>query len=199
MRPHSFSKTFAEQHGVTEAIVLKFLAYKTRRSGNCRDDKNWYYAPLDALIDKFPYLGRSTIDDAVKSLAAKGMLEIGNYNKLPFDRTRWYHVPEQYWDALEERKISFYAPDAEAHGLSAAVVMFNLEFWLKKQLKAGKETHLLSPEKLAESVPFKASTIKAALSKLVDAGAVIKVPDKRSEYAFPPDRMRSLRMKARLT
>ena len=71
MRPHSFSKTLAEVHGISEAIVLKFLAHKTRRSTNIRDEKQWYYDSLDNLREKIPYLGRSTIDDVVKSLAAK--------------------------------------------------------------------------------------------------------------------------------
>ncbi|MCP9773962.1 hypothetical protein KBY66_15340 [Synechococcus sp. Tobar12-5m-g] len=199
MKPHSFSKTLADVHGISEAIVLKFLAHKTRKSSNVKDDKQWYYGSLDALTEKCPYLGRSTIDDAVKSLAAKGMVEIGNYNKLPFDRTRWYHVPEYYWEAVEELKISFHAADAEVHGVSAAVVMFNLEYWLKKKLKVGKVTHAMSPEKLATHLPFKASTIKSTLSKLVDADAVIKVAGIRSEYAFPPDRMRTLQQKARLS
>jgi hypothetical protein len=154
MKPHSFSKTLADVHGISEAIVLKFLAHKTRKSSNVKDDKQWYYGSLDALTEKCPYLGRSTIDDAVKGLAVKGMVEIGNYNKLPFDRTRWYHVPEYYWEAVEELKISFHAEDAEAHGVSAAVVMFNLEYWLKKKLKVGKVTHAMSPEKLAKHLPF---------------------------------------------
>lgn len=198
MRPHSFSKTIAEQHGVTEAIVLKHLAYKTRRSTNIPDGRQWYYDPLDALEDKFPYFGRSTIDDAVKSLAEKGMLEIGNYNEHAYDRTRWYHVHEEHWDAVEEHKIRFHAPDAEAHGVTAAVLLFNLEYWLKRRLRAGKETHSMDLKKLEECLPFKVSTMKAALSRLVTAGAIVKVPGKRSEYAFPPDRMRSLRERARL-
>lgn len=198
MRPHSFSKTFAEQHGVTEAIVLKHLAHKTRRSANIRDDKQWYYDSLDELMVKMPYLGRSTIDDAVNSLAGKGMLEIGNYNGRAYDRTRWFHVPEEHWDAVEERNIYFHATDAEAHGVTAAVLMFNLEYWLKRRLRAGKETHSMDLKKLADKLPFKVSTTKAALSRLVAAGPIVKVPGKRSEYAFPPDRMRTLREKARL-
>lgn len=198
MRPHSFSKIFADQHGVSEAIVLKHLAHKTRRSGNIRDDKQWYYDPLDELQVKMPYLGRTAIDDAVKSLAAKSMLEIGNYNERAYDRTRWYHVPEEFWEAVEERRINFYAHEAETHGVTAAVLMFNLEYWLKRKLRAGKDTHSMDLKNLEERLSFKVSTMKAALSRLVDAGAIIKVPGKRSEYAFPPDRMRSLRERARL-
>lgn len=199
MKPHSFSKTIADVHGVSAAIVLKYLAYKTRKSTNIRDNKQWYYDTLTELEKKFPYLGRSTIDDALRELGEKSLVEIGNFNKHAYDRTRWYHVPEQHWEAAEDHKISFHVSDAEAHGVTAAVIMFNLEYWLKKKLKAGSETHAISPEKLAEHLPLKASTIRTTLAKLVGVGALIKVPDKKSEYAFPPSRMRALRTKALLS
>jgi predicted transcriptional regulator len=198
-RPHSFSRTFAQLHSINEAIVLKHLAYKTQKSTNWKDDRQWYYDTTDTLMKKWPYLGRSTIDDVVKKLARKGMVIIGNYNKRTYDRTRWFHVPEAHWKVVEEEKINFLSSDAETHGVVAAVLMWNLEYWLNKKLKVGQETHSLNPEKLAEHLPFKASTIKSTLSGLVKSGALIKVPGKRSEYVFPPDRMRSLQTKARLT
>lgn len=196
MKAHSFSKTLADAHGVNAAIVLKLMAHKTRRSTNIRDDIQWYYGTLDELSEKLPYLGRSTIDDALKQLAANGLLEIGNYNKYSYDRTRWFHVPEQHWGAAEHQRISFHAAEAEMHGVTAAVLMWNLEYWLKRKLRSGGFTHSMNAVALAEALPFKASTIKSTLSRLVKDGALIKVPGKKSEFAFPPDRMRTLRTNA---
>lgn len=199
MSDHSFSRTFAKQHSINEAIVLEQLAFKTSEKLHWRDGKWWFYDTLDELQKKLPYLGRSTIDDVVQKLESKKLLEIGNYNKASYDQTRWFHVPEEYWGAVNNEKVWFKPADAFDHGVPAALLMFNLEYWLIQNIKAGSgETHKMSPTDLAKGLPLSVSTIKATLTDLVKVGVLVKVVGKHSEYAFAPERMRDIQTQALL-
>jgi hypothetical protein len=193
MSEHSFSRTFAKQHSINEAIVLELLAFKTRTSPNTRKGKMWYYDSTDELQKKLPYLGRSTVDDVVNKLAAKSLLVIENHNKASFDKTRWFHVGEEHWDAANDEKVWFDPADAEAHGVPAALLMKNLEYWLTLKIRAGEgPTHKMSPTNLAKSLPMSVSTIKATLTAMVNKRVLVKTAGKNSEYAFSADRMRDI-------
>src|SRR4051812_32739448 len=77
---HGFSKRVAAfKYGVPEkklgyasAIVLRYLAYMVRTRGTLIHGKNWVRITLDHLASKFPYIGRSTVDEAILRLAAVG-------------------------------------------------------------------------------------------------------------------------------
>lgn len=193
MSDHSFSRTFAKKHSINEAIVLELLAFKTQASNNVRENKQWFYDTTDELHKKLPFLGRSTIDDVVRRLQKKKLLLVRNYNKASFDKTRWFHVPKRCWKALNHEKVWFRPSDAETHGVPAALLMFNLEYWLGKTMEAKAGfTHEMSPEALATGLPLTASNIKATLTKLVKENVLVKIPGKKSEYAFDADRMREI-------
>lgn len=193
MSEHSFSRTFAKDHSINEAIILEVLAYKTRTSTNRRNGKMWYYDSTDKIQEKLHYLARSTVDDVLKKLAAKGLLLIENHNKASYDRTRWFHVPEEHWDAANDEKVWFDPADAEAHGVPAALLMKNLEYWLTLKIRAGEgHTHKMSPTDLAKRLPMSISTIKATLTAMVNKGVLVKTAGKNSEYAFSADRMRDI-------
>lgn len=199
MSDHSFSRTFAKKHSINEAIVLEEIVFRIQATANVRNGKRWFYDTLDELQKKLPYLGRSTIDDLVQKLESKKLLEIGNYNKASYDQTRWFHVPEEHWEAANDQKVWFRPADAKAHGVPAALLMFNLEYWLIENIKAGSgETHKMSPTDLAKGLPLSVSTIKATLTDLVKVGVLVKVAGKHSEYAFAPERMRDIQTQALL-
>src|SRR4051794_16172501 len=90
---HAFPRAYATDYGVNEAIILKWLAHKTRRSKNIRDEKQWFYGTFTEISKRFPYLSKTSVARAIGSLEQAKLIEIGNYNKLKFDRTHWYHVP----------------------------------------------------------------------------------------------------------
>ncbi len=200
-RPHSFSKSFALAHTVHEAVILKHLAYKVAHSNKWRNDKQWYYDSTKELAKKMPYLSPSAIDSNIRKLGKKPALEIGCFNKWKQDKTRWFHVPIETRNQVDKDLIRFDPDDAQAHGISAAVLLFNLRFWIKKKLKKATDTnvaHEMSPSALSKHLPYSISTIKAALKTLEKAGAIVRTSPTKSEFSLPPFEMQQLRREAKL-
>lgn len=184
---HSFSRSFAKDHGATAAVLMKFLAYKVRRSKNRRDEKFWFFNSARKIAAKLPYFSASTISAQVKALEKKGLLEIGNYNKWKQDRTQWFHVTEEVAQQVKADLISFDANVAREHGVLAAVLHYNLFYFIrlkvKKKVKAPQKS--MSPKLLATLLPFCESAIKKALKKLVGGGLIGKCKGSRATYTLP--------------
>jgi len=195
LKPHYFSRKFAEEHGVKEAIVLKFLAHKVRRSKNVRNDKKWFFDPIRELAHRYPYIPKSTMDKILKRLESKKLLEIDNFNRRRYDRTGWYTVPQDALDAVEKRPlIKVDVEVANELGIPAGVLIENLRYWVEtkaKKRKKGDTTavyHEMSPARLAIDLPcFAPSTIKRALKALVESSVprIVKHPTLKATYTLP--------------
>ncbi len=205
----SFSRSFAQEHTVNEAVILKYLAYKVGRSNNWHDGKQWCYGSTKALQKQFPYFSSSAIDANIRRMGEKPVLEIGNYNHWKQDRTRWFHVPKEFRNAVMCDTITFESDDAVHHGIPAAVLLHNLRHNLRRKLKKSEGTnvvHEMSPAALSGInpnsgeivLPFSKSRIKAALKTLVEKGVILKTSTTKPEYTLPPNEMQDLRREAKL-
>ncbi len=205
----SFSRSFAQEHTVNEAVILKYLAYKVGRSKNWRDEKKWYYGSTKALQKQFPYFSSSAIDANIRRMGEKPVLEIGNFNPWTQDRTRWFHVPKEFRNAVESDTIAFNSDDAVHHGITAAVLLHNLRYNLKEKLKKSQDANVvhemspaalskIQPKKGRSILPFSESTIKATLKALVEKGVILKTSTTKPEYTLPPSEMQDLRREAKL-
>jgi hypothetical protein len=205
----SFSRSFAQEHTVNEAVILKYLAYKVGHSKNWRDGKQWFYGSTKALKKTFPYISASAIDANIRKLGKTPMLEIGNYNHWSQDKTRWFHVPKEARNAAMRDTITFESDDAVHHGIPAAVLLHNLRHNLRRKLKKSEGTnvvHEMSPAVLSKIkpttgrsiLPFSESTIKATLKVLVIKGVILKTSKTKPEYTLPPNEMQDLRREAKL-
>lgn len=188
---HSFSRSFAKEHGATAAVLLKHLAYKVRTSKNVRDGKKWHYNSAKKLQRKLPYLSASTISAQVKSLQEKELLEIANYNKWKHDKTQWYHVNKQIREEVEDDLISFDAEVAKKVGILPAVLHFNLYHFIRLQVKQRVKMpkHTMLPKELVNLLPFSESAIKNGLKKLQEEGLITKSKKQRSTFSVTPDDM----------
>lgn len=186
---HSFSRPFAEQYGVTSAVLLKHLAYKVGRSKVMREGKAWHYNSANKIQRKLPYLSSSTISATVKSLETQGLVEIDNFNKWKHDKTQWYHVTWRIRGEVETDLISFDAEVAEKVGILPAVLHYNLYYFIGLQIKnkVKKPKQMMSPKELAKHLPFSESAIKKALSKLWRENLIVKLKKPRSTYRLPEE------------
>ncbi len=182
---HSFSDSFARLHGVKEAIILKFLAHKVRKSKKLHDGKKWHYDTLDELAKRFPYMSRSTLHEVLKRMAKDGLVEIGNYNRRKYDRTQWFTVPEKYMDAVEEDPRYFNVAVAESHGIAEAVLLANLDYWGRYKIWNTIQDiwQPMIPSVLAEIIPFSKSAIRRALKHLQKTELIIQKAPGTSLYA----------------
>lgn len=96
---HSFSVDVAKEVGVNAAILLqsiKFWCAKNKANGkNEHDGLYWTYNSVKAWQELYPYLGKSAIDSALKRLEERGYIRVGNFNKIAYDRTKWYAITEK--------------------------------------------------------------------------------------------------------
>jgi len=93
---HSFNIEIAEKYGVNCAIIyknLEFWCLKNKANNkNFYDNNFWTYNSVEAWKKLFPYLGESQIKTALKKLEEAGLIATGNYNKSPYDRTKWFSI-----------------------------------------------------------------------------------------------------------
>ena len=96
--PHCFEVELAEKYGILEAILLNYFWHwiKKNEANNTHfhDGRYWTYNSVKAFCELFPYASTKMIRNALSKLVNEGLLMTGNYNKLPFDQTKWYAFTE---------------------------------------------------------------------------------------------------------
>lgn len=96
---HSFDVELAMEIGVFPAILVRYLQgcllYNKANEKHFHDGHYWSYNSFQALAKLFPYRSKRQIKQDVADLQKKGILLVGNYNKLPMDRTNWYAFADE--------------------------------------------------------------------------------------------------------
>ena len=96
---HAFIVTEAEEYGVNTAILLQHIRFWVKenkgKDTHTHDGKTWMYQSAADMHKHFPYWSRLKIHRMLASMEEDGLIESGNYNKLGFDRTKWYTLTEK--------------------------------------------------------------------------------------------------------
>lgn len=92
---HYFCAEFAEKHGICEAILFYHIAYWTEQNQidgrNYHDDKYWMYGSIRSMHENtHRYMNENQIRQAIRNLVDEGLILEGCYNKVQYDRTKWY-------------------------------------------------------------------------------------------------------------
>lgn len=86
----------ARHIGLNEAIVLQQVHYwiiqNERAERNYYEGSYWVYNSLTAWQEQFPFWTGRGVKKIIARLEEKGFLITGNFNKLQFDRTKWYRI-----------------------------------------------------------------------------------------------------------
>ncbi|PFZ02324.1 hypothetical protein COL75_16550 [Bacillus wiedmannii] len=86
--------------GINEAIVVQQVHYWLERSNHDFDGKKWVFNSLDKWCEQFPFWSKRTLERIFKKLEDENILIVGNYNKLSFDRTKWYSINYEYLQSV---------------------------------------------------------------------------------------------------
>lgn len=109
----NFDPEVAKEVGTDAAIIFENICFwvwsnKTKQEG--RDDQPsfnegrwWTYNSANAFAEQFTWLSPKQIWRNLKKLEEKGYIVVGNFNKVKYDRTKWYSVDGKYIGI--ERKI----------------------------------------------------------------------------------------------
>jgi hypothetical protein len=156
---------------------LQYLAHHVSKSKHVHGGRKWFYKTLDDLAQVFSYLKRSTIHAILQKLSKEhGPLVIGDYNKKGYDRTCWYAFRDDNLrkQAQSSKSVYFEVEDALKYGIVAAVLLGNLEHWIRENRKQDPNYtwHSMSPRELAKHLPFPKTTLQRALADLVNANVI---------------------------
>jgi hypothetical protein len=96
---YSFNTEHACAFGVEEAIVLHNLVYwiaKNKANGiNEHQGRTWTYSSASAFEKLFPFWNARKISRILASLESQGVILSGNFNKVAYDRTKWYALADE--------------------------------------------------------------------------------------------------------
>jgi hypothetical protein len=88
------SPALAAEIGLNQSVLFLQIEFLIAISNNQRDGKRWTYQSITDLQKMFPFWSRETINRAVKSLQTMGLIEVQNFNRHKYDRTRWFAINE---------------------------------------------------------------------------------------------------------
>lgn len=102
-RPLQVLPRLASAIGLSEALILQQVHYWILNSGKKRGHYKWTYNSYVAWQRQFPFWSLSTIKRAIGKLEQQGLLVSGNFNKHPYDHTKWYRVNYKALDELDRK------------------------------------------------------------------------------------------------
>ncbi len=104
-QPILANKTLVREIGLNEALILQQVNYWieiNKKSGkNYHDGKYWTYNSIRVWQEKdFDYMSVDTVKRTFSKLEKVGYLLVGNYNKDPRDKTKWYTINNEKLEKL---------------------------------------------------------------------------------------------------
>lgn len=91
---HYFNVEIAAKYGMKDAVVLQSLAYWLQKNvinkNNIHDGVAWTFNSVSKMKEYFPYLTYNQLADCLRRLEKNGLIVSANYNKMGYDRTKWY-------------------------------------------------------------------------------------------------------------
>jgi hypothetical protein len=104
---HTFQSDHAVSYGIEKAILISniyfWLQLNEKKNRNAINKKIWMYASASTLAQTFPYITRATISRHLRELETNKIILSGQFNKLPFDKTKWYTFTDTFKESERER------------------------------------------------------------------------------------------------
>jgi hypothetical protein len=110
---HSFDINLALIVGIEKAIILKNIHWwvtantKNKSDRHFHNGKYWTYNTAAAFNSLFPYMPPRSIARWLVDLEKDGWLEVGNFNKARYDKTKWFTRGVKYIEYLEKTADPF--------------------------------------------------------------------------------------------
>ena len=96
----------AKEIGLNESLLFLQLEFWLRQSGTLQEDgQYWIYESVTDIQQVFSFWSRATINRIIHSLVEQELLQVGNFNKHRYDRTRWFTLNRTGIDKLKSVKV----------------------------------------------------------------------------------------------
>lgn len=104
----------AKKYGVDAAIIISNIRYwmieNRARNHNIHDGRVWTYNSATSWAELFPFWSANKIQKTLKKMEKDGVLLVGNYNKMAYDRTKWYSLPDFVFKGCENHQANEMEP-----------------------------------------------------------------------------------------
>lgn len=108
-RKHIFDIEIAKEYGVNVAIILEnmdfWISKNKANNKHFYEGRYWTYNSVRAFHELFPYLSEKQIYTTLNKMVDEGLIMVGNFNKLPYDRTKWYALTDKGESILQNGKM----------------------------------------------------------------------------------------------
>ena len=106
-----FDVDVATEYGVSAAVLFENIGFWVEHNranrANFHDGKYWTFNSRKALLELFPYIGEKQLRTATKTLLDAGLIETGNFNSSPYDRTLWYTLSDEGYSRWRKGNFPF--------------------------------------------------------------------------------------------
>ena len=96
---YHFNVEVAKKYGADCATIIHNFAFWQKKNQenekNCHDGCYWTYNSVKALEKLFPWLSIDQIRRCLKKLELNGAIKSGYFNKVNYDRTKWYTITDK--------------------------------------------------------------------------------------------------------
>jgi hypothetical protein len=86
------SPALAQEIGLNESILFLQFEFLIAVHGSQIAGRRWVRMSVRDLEREFPFWSYSTINRAVQSLEARGLIAVENFNRRNYDKTRWFAI-----------------------------------------------------------------------------------------------------------
>lgn len=84
--------SLASKIGLNKAVVLQQIHFWVSKEKNLEEGRYWVYNTYEGWAEQFPFWSVSTVRRILNGLEDDGLIIADNYNKLRFDKTKWYSI-----------------------------------------------------------------------------------------------------------
>jgi DNA-binding PadR family transcriptional regulator len=145
---HYFSVEAAEIVGIPAAIIFENIAFwieqNEKKKRNFHDGKTWTFSSVRAFAELFPYLSEKQVRGALDKLTKADLIAAGNFNKMKYDKTKWYSLTEKGRRIYESGQPE--TPGKSSRDAEKGKPIPNIKNKLKKEnIKENKGKIILDP------------------------------------------------------
>ena len=96
MSAHVFDPEIAAKVGLNAAVVYQNILFWCEKNAadksetHFHDGRYWTRGSAESMSSLFPYLTSKQVWLAIKRLEESGLVSVGEFNRVGYDRTKWY-------------------------------------------------------------------------------------------------------------
>jgi len=105
----SFNAKYAEQYGLKEAVILQNIIWwvlcNKHKNKNKKLGKHWTFNSARAMSISFPFFSEQQVARSLRKLEKMGAIQVGNFNRMRNDKTKWYTLTDHLMKEVLANKI----------------------------------------------------------------------------------------------